>query len=103
MKKKLFIGFAFVVMLAIAIPVYLFTRNGKTKEVKRDYVVVRGIGTLWDHEIIVPEGTTIEDAIYILNLRTRQHISHIYTKSGVKKIPARPKDVLAYDTTIQID
>ena len=90
-------------MLAIAIPVYLLTRNGKTEETKRDYIVVKGIGTLWDHEIIVPYGTSINKAVYLLNLKTVQSINHIYVKAGIKKIQADRKDLLTRDTTIQVD
>ena len=109
MKKKIFIGITFVIMLAIAIPVYLFTRNGKTQEVKRDYIVIRGIGTLWDHEIIInpknykKEKLTLEFAAYLLNFQTMQHYTNIYTKKGQKKILAKRGDMLKGDTTIQID
>ena len=102
-KKKIFIGLAFIVMLAIGIPVYLATRSGKLKEVQRDYIVIKGIGTKWKHEIVVPKGTSINYAVYLLNLKSNEHIEHIYTKSGIKKIPAARKDLLIYDTTIQVD
>ena len=91
------------ILVAIAIPVFLLTRSSKQEIVNRDYILVKGHGTIWDKEIPFEKGVSVRNALDYLNFHRAVPIKEIYEKGKYGKKILDLKDLLIHDTTIWIN
>ncbi len=112
MRKKIFIGISFVGIVGAALTVYFMTRHKKKEisygENEKGFYVIKGKGTIYTEEIVVPEGTTYHDAIYLLNFNVPIQINDITTKTLLKPnskqaIHREPGDLIHDDVTIKVE